>query len=292
MRNAELGATMVATGTPGGFVPRRRATPVIGWITVLFAVLLVGAPVGANPPPWERTEERAPCADFNTLRSPYFGETHVHTGFSADAVIGGIVAGPRDAYQFALGQPLGLPPFDAMGNPTRTTQLRRPLDFTLVSDHAEHFGEIRVCMDPMFAGYTTFECQTFRDGIGTATPGPIPVLATIIFYAPYTAVPNPVRFDLCGLDGEDCAGQASLVWLETRAAAEEFYDRSPACTFTSFVGYEWTGTTRRAPRRVCGTPCRVSASTGSRAATSSPFRTIRTSAVGSCSRRRMPTERR
>jgi hypothetical protein len=32
------------------------------------------------------------------------------------------------------------------------------------------------------------------------------------------------------------------VWREIQAAAEEAYDRSAACKFSSFVGYEWTGT--------------------------------------------------
>jgi hypothetical protein len=33
-----------------------------------------------------------------------------------------------------------------------------------------------------------------------------------------------------------------LFWEDLQAAAEEFYDRSSACTFTSFVAYEWSGT--------------------------------------------------
>ena len=40
----------------------------------------------------------------------------------------------------------------------------------------------------------------------------------------------------------DCASRQSLFWQDLQAAAEEFYDRSSACTFTSFVAYEWSGT--------------------------------------------------
>ena len=63
----------------------------------------------ANPPPWERTETRTPCASFNTFRNPYFGDTHVHTTLSFDAVSGDLRARPSDAYAFAKGAPLGLP---------------------------------------------------------------------------------------------------------------------------------------------------------------------------------------
>jgi hypothetical protein len=48
------------------------------------------------------------------------------------------------------------------------------------------------------------------------------------------------RFDFCGEDGANCLDAAQHVWRDTQAAAEEAYDRSAACRFTSFVGYEWT----------------------------------------------------
>jgi hypothetical protein len=35
--------------------------------------------------------------------------------------------------------------------------------------------------------------------------------------------------------------EASVVWQDMQDAAEEFYDGTPACIFTTFNGYEWTG---------------------------------------------------
>ena len=102
--------------------------------------------------PWQRTETRQPCASFDMLRQPYFGDTHVHTAYSSDAVFAGTREDPRGAYRFAQGQPIGLPPYDAQGMPTRTAQLRRPLDFTAVTDHAEQFGEIQICLTPGLSG--------------------------------------------------------------------------------------------------------------------------------------------
>jgi hypothetical protein len=46
---------------------------------------------------------------------------------------------------------------------------------------------------------------------------------------------------MCGAGGERCREQEALAWRATQDAAEEAYDRSAACRFTSFVGYEWTG---------------------------------------------------
>ncbi|MGH9392210.1 MAG: DUF3604 domain-containing protein, partial [Vicinamibacteria bacterium] len=120
---------------------RRTFCAPLRWLGLAaIAVLSAASFARANgPPPWERTETRETCAEFNLLRNPYFGDTHVHTTYSADAVVGDLRADPRDAYRFALGDPLGLPPFDPEGNPARVARLRRPLDFTSVTDHAELF---------------------------------------------------------------------------------------------------------------------------------------------------------
>jgi hypothetical protein len=50
------------------------------------------------------------------------------------------------------------------------------------------------------------------------------------------------RWGFCGENGERCREATASVWRDVQAAAEEAYDRSAACRFTSFVGYEWTGT--------------------------------------------------
>jgi hypothetical protein len=198
-----------------------------------------GLPVLASPPPWQRTETRADCAAFDTFRRPYFGETHVHTTLSFDAVSGDVRTGPADAYAFAQGAPIDLPPYDVGGMALRSAQLHRPLDFAAVTDHSEFFGEVRICLTPGLPGYDSSECMAFRDAIPQTTPAAGPGIS--VFAITYTAVTNPMRFDWCEPDGSNCLGTASVVWQETQDAAELHYDRTAACTFSTFVGYEWTG---------------------------------------------------
>jgi hypothetical protein len=211
-------------------------------IALALAVALAGVlPAGADQGPWARTEVREDCADFDVLRRPFFGDLHVHTTYSFDAVSGDVRTDPRDAYRFAQGEPLGLPPYDALGAPLRSVQIGRPLDFVAVTDHAELFGEVQTCLTPGLPGYDSSECQQYRDAIPQTDQFVSPGIQLFAFN--YLAVPAPTRFSLCGPGAADCLAQASLVWTDLQAAAEQYYDRTATCGFTTFVAYEWTGNT-------------------------------------------------
>ena len=75
--------------------------------------------------PYAITELREPCADYDPLKRPLFGDTHVHTAYSFDANSQNTRNTPRDAYRFAKGERLGIQPYDDDGDPQRFIQLDR-----------------------------------------------------------------------------------------------------------------------------------------------------------------------
>jgi hypothetical protein len=77
----------------------RSSLPVFAVLAPFLLGLWAATSVSADPPPWLRTEVRMPCSDFETFRKPLFGETHIHTVYSSDAVVAGTVADPRGAYE-------------------------------------------------------------------------------------------------------------------------------------------------------------------------------------------------
>jgi hypothetical protein len=198
-----------------------------------LALLLTPVLLGANPkPPFERAEEREPCAHYDPLRTPWFGDTHVHTALSFDAWGQGTLAGPRDAYRFARGERIGLQPYDDAGHPLGGVELRRPLDFALVTDHSDLLGETQICQSPELPGYDSLICNVVRRW---------PKLGYALVNGHIYSSESPRRYSFCGEAGKHCLEAARGPWRAIQEAAEEFYDRSSACAFTTFVAYEWTG---------------------------------------------------
>src|SRR5210317_2158495 len=72
----------------------------------------------------------SPYADRAYPAQVYFGDTHVHTGLSADAGGGGTRLLPRDAYRFARGE-------QVTSNTGQPVRLDRPLDFYMITDHSD-----------------------------------------------------------------------------------------------------------------------------------------------------------
>ncbi len=74
-----------------------------------------------------------------------WGDTHLHTNLSPDAGLIGTTLGVSDAYRFARGEKV-------IGNTGQPVQLIRPLDFLVVTDHAEYIGlgPLIANSDPLF----------------------------------------------------------------------------------------------------------------------------------------------
>lgn len=219
-------------------------------LLALAALLaLTARPAPAAPPadelPFETTEKRERCDAYDPVRLPYFGTTHLHTGRSFDAAIRFVPPGPRDAYAFAKGD-APVKGVDPTGRPTREYYIDRSLDWGAVTDHAEHFGEVGICQSEDDPARFSLDCQLingfyWQPGVGlppSVQRSNASSAFTILVSGSLAPSNLNTRMPMCNSGEGDCDASELRVWREMQAAAEEAYDRTSACEFTSFVGYE------------------------------------------------------
>jgi len=160
----------------------------------------------------------------------FFGDLHLHSNISADAhSMGNLLLSSADAYRFARGEKVvasnGLP-----------AQLKRPLDFLSVTDHAEFMGLYRM--------FTIEDPRLMNSDLGKAwlarydtkpdpnEPDPTQLMARNPIAAFVNSIndPNPER---------DAYPDElkSAIWTNVARTADEF--NTPG-VFTAFTGYEWT----------------------------------------------------
>ncbi|MBB5210953.1 DUF3604 domain-containing protein [Microbulbifer hydrolyticus] len=148
-----------------------------------------------------------------------FGETHLHTSYSTDAGMVGCTLTPEDAYRFAMGEEVT----SSTGVPAR---LNRPLDFLVVSDHAENLGlsPAIAVSDPDLLKNAWGKKQ--HDLVKSGTEGALQAYEN--WMAKNAARDNPLA---------DMPEMMENYWKKIIEAAEKY--NSPG-RFTAFIGYEWT----------------------------------------------------
>lgn len=183
-----------------------------------------------SPKPRVYSQMREPCSNYSKNRQPLFGDVHIHTKYSLDASTQATRTTPDEAYRFAKGDRIGIQPWNDDGTAQRSIQLERPLDFAMVSDHAELFGETFICNTPGQEGYKSWQCKVYRGW---------PRGAFYFFNGVTMMTQN--RLGFCGEGGELCKQAGAIPWQIMQQSADAHNDTSSACEFTAFIGYEWTG---------------------------------------------------
>ncbi len=81
----------------------------------------------------EQPKPYSPYVDQHFPQRVFFGDTHHHSSLSVDSGLVGNRLGPDVGFRFARGE-------EVVTNTGQRARLNRPLDFLVISDHAEYLG--------------------------------------------------------------------------------------------------------------------------------------------------------
>jgi len=153
----------------------------------------------------------------------FFGDTHLHTAYSPDAyLMGNQTTDPDTAYRYARGLPVVHPLHRAR------IQIGTPLDFLVVSDHAEFMGVVPKILqgDPLVANTETGKRykRLFEEGKS------LEVFAEMISQVNGVTPVNP-----------ELSNQVinRNIWGDIMDAADR---HNKPNKFTAFMGWEWSST--------------------------------------------------
>src|SRR5262245_29460001 len=160
----------------------------------------------------------ASSAPSNPLKDVYFGNFHVHTMYSFDAITIGCVTDPDAAYRWAKGESIP----GGGGGPDH--QIKKPLDWYTVSDHAEYLGVFSKMTDP--------SSPLSQLDIAKRVTSKDPAVAVAAYTEALDGIsnrkPDPKLSD---------PTIAHTIWQEVVATANKHYVPGK---FTTFAGFEWT----------------------------------------------------
>ena len=179
-----------------------------------------------------------------TVTQVYFGDTHLHTSYSFDAFLNNNhSADPDTAYRWAKGQPV-IHPYNRA-----RVQIQTPLDFLVVSDHAEMLGVMKAVRNDsdLFGELGLWDSfkrwyamRQMNDAIDTDTGLAffgrfLPVSAQGEGHVDPVADPSNNISDVAIFG--DTTEVSSAAWNDIVNSADRHNDPG---TFTSLVGWEWS----------------------------------------------------
>jgi hypothetical protein len=160
----------------------------------------------------------SPYVDRNIPNRVYWGDTHHHTSYSPDAGLVGNTLDPEQAYRFARGD-------EVTSSSGLRVKLIRPLDFLVVSDHAEYIGLADMLRDSdpaLLSDPNGNRWHSMYQAGGEQA------------YAAFVEIVKSATERNKLLDNKDVE---RTIWERFTAIADN-YDNPGV--FTAFIGFEWS----------------------------------------------------
>lgn len=162
----------------------------------------------------------SPYAGQNFPPRPLWGEIHLHTSWSPDAIAAGTRVGPDDALRYAKGAEIT----SSTGEPVR---LSRPYDFMMVADHSDAMGVMSAVLDGDPAFMSDPKLKSWNQGMNAGGEAASAVVMEMITLQGQGELPDALTDN----------GVQHDTWKKMTEIVEMNNDPG---NFTALIGYEWT----------------------------------------------------
>jgi hypothetical protein len=192
----------------------------------MVAALLLGssAMLASCDGPKPTAKSAAAVKESEFPDRPLWGDTHLHTANSVDAFGFGVRLDPEDALRFARGE-------EVTATTGMKAKLSRPLDFLVVTDHAEALGGTKALADSPRLLIRDATMRRWHDMMNEGPAGSQRAMAEILDARGRNAVPEAM------LNADGAAKRTKKVWNANVDAVERYNEPG---TFTAFHGFEYT----------------------------------------------------
>ena len=160
----------------------------------------------------------SPYAGRNYPTRVFWGDQHVHTGWSADAGAFGASLGPEEALRFARGE-------EVTSSLGERAKLSRPLDWAAVTDHSDAAGVIFEIRDGNPNLMADTQIKKWHDMMKSGQG--VQAASEMIVAQSNNRVPPAMKDPRLAMS----------IWRKNTAIMEKYNEPG---RFTAFIGYEWT----------------------------------------------------
>lgn len=193
---------------------------------ILAAVLLAGTSLTAGCDKIKHAMHgtKAAVKDTEYPERVFWGDTHLHTSNSVDAFGFGNRLDPEQALRFARGE-------EVTSSTGLKAQLARPLDFLVISDHAEGMGATKALYDAPRMMITDPTLRRWYDLMHEGPKGSLQATAELLNARAHNKLPTSLN------DPAAAEKRTRKIWDEYLDTVDDYNEPGK---FTAFFGFEYT----------------------------------------------------
>ncbi|MDV6249794.1 DUF3604 domain-containing protein [Vibrio sp. EA2] len=162
----------------------------------------------------------SPYAGRTFPTRPLWGELHLHTSWSADAIAGGTRVGPDEALSYAEGK-------EITSSTGQAVRLSRPYDWMMVADHSDAMGVMNAVLEGKSSLMTDPVLKRWHTGMQAGGEEASKVVIEMITLQGQGKIPEALTDKKVQMD----------IWKEMTKIVES---HNKPGIFTALIGYEWS----------------------------------------------------